>query len=186
MGVRTADRTTARGIGAGYLRLLLLPYTGPSVGAAERVDPALPARDLQAARGGGGGDRDGARAAPERLRSLRERDGEEARGPVARPARALPRRRAHRRGRACRARGDPAPPPPGALPRGDARPGRRRRTRRGRSARARALGGAGTANRQGARLSDPRSARGPDPRCGAELARNARQTSALTAVHSRK
>src|SRR6266496_3771602 len=28
MGVRTADRTTARGIGPGYLRSMLLPYTG--------------------------------------------------------------------------------------------------------------------------------------------------------------
>src|SRR6476659_3203852 len=54
------------------------------VGAAERLDPALPPRDLQAELGRGQGDCDRARATPPRLRSVRERDGQEADGPVAR------------------------------------------------------------------------------------------------------
>src|SRR5213594_3289538 len=54
----------------------------PRAGAAERVDPALPARDLQAERGGGQGDRHRARAATAGLGPVRERDGEEARGSV--------------------------------------------------------------------------------------------------------
>ena len=94
----------------------------PRGGAAERIDPALPARDLQAELGRGQGDGHRARAAPARLRSVRERDGEEADGALARAARALPRRRAHAGGRTRRARGDPASPPAGAVPRRDARP----------------------------------------------------------------
>src|SRR3954451_9443108 len=63
----------------------------PRGGAAERIDPALPARYLQAELRRGPGDGDRARAAPERLRSVRERNGEEADGAVARATRALPR-----------------------------------------------------------------------------------------------
>src|SRR4029453_273973 len=87
----------------------------PRVGAAERLDPALPARDLQAELGRGRGDGDRARATLERLRSVRKRDGQEAHGAVARAARTVPRRRADACGRTRRARGDRPPPPARAM-----------------------------------------------------------------------
>ena len=78
-------------------------------------------------------------------------------------ARALSRRAADRVGRAGRAGGDSPPPAARAVSGEDARAARRRGARRGRPAGARDLRGARGAHRPRARLSDPRSARRPDP-----------------------
>src|SRR5437868_3421744 len=69
-------------------------------GAADRVDPALPARDLQARAGRCTRVGDLARAGAERLARVGERDGEEARGARPRRAHAVPQRRVDGGGRA--------------------------------------------------------------------------------------
>src|SRR5436190_18127174 len=79
-------------------------------GAVDGVDPALPARDLQARAGRAARVGDVARAGAGRLAGVGERDGEEARGAGPGRARAVSRRRADGRGGAGGGRGDPAPP----------------------------------------------------------------------------